>query len=165
MASKLISKISVLIKVLERWINLDTYSLTPKTTGNYFRKIAMVDYKGYGSFKTGSCHTGLLLGLPSLHTIALAKALQITKRALIPDETWWRHQMETFSALLASGQRHRALIFSAPEHTVEWTIVTSMIWDAIALIVTSLLWIIRSDWIHGCNTMPSTPGEDHWIQH
>ena len=68
--------------------------------------------------------------------------------------TWSRHQMETFSALLApcegihrspmdsphKGQWRGTLVsfLSAPEQTVEQTIETPMIWDAIALIITSL---------------------------
>ena len=59
--------------------------------------------------------------------------------------TWWRHQMETFSALLAicagnspvnsphKGQRRGALMFLwfASESTVEKTLVRLGIWDAI----------------------------------
>ena len=68
--------------------------------------------------------------------------------------TWWRHQMETFSALLVlcegihrspvnsphKGQRRGVwcLLWSAPEQTVEQSIETPVIWDAIALIMTSL---------------------------
>ena len=60
--------------------------------------------------------------------------------------TWWRHQMETFSALLAlfegnppipGGSPHKvqwrgALVFSssAPEQTVEQTIETLVIWKS-----------------------------------
>ena len=67
---------------------------------------------------------------------------------------WWRHPMRTFSALLALCEgNHRSpvdsltkasdaelwcFLWSAPEQTVEQTIVTPMIWDAIALIMTSL---------------------------
>ena len=50
--------------------------------------------------------------------------------------------METFSALLAlcKGRRRGALMFflSAPEQTVQQTIDKLVIWDAIALIMTSL---------------------------
>ena len=68
--------------------------------------------------------------------------------------TWWRHPMETFSALLAfcagnhrspvisphKGQWHRVWCFlwSEPEPTVEQTMETPVIWDAIALILMSL---------------------------
>ena len=67
----------------------------------------------------------------------------------------WDHRMETFSVLLALCDRdstgHRwipltkannaelwCLFWSAPDQTVEQTIETSVIWDAIALIMTSL---------------------------
>ena len=69
--------------------------------------------------------------------------------------SWWRHQMETFSAFLAlfCGEfaDHRCISrtkssdaelwcfrWSAPEPTVEQTMATPVIWDAIALIMTSL---------------------------
>ena len=68
--------------------------------------------------------------------------------------TWWRHQKETFSALLAfRGGIHRSpvdsphkkavmrsfdIFWSAPGQTVEQTIETPVIWDTIALIMTSL---------------------------
>ena len=68
---------------------------------------------------------------------------------------WWRHEMETFSASLGplcgefTGHRWITLTTSgdvelwcfllfATEQTVEYIIETSMIWDVIALIVTSL---------------------------
>ena len=71
---------------------------------------------------------------------------------------WWRHQMETFSALLAfcagnftgprwirrtkpSDAKLWSFLWSVPEQTAEQTIETPMIWDAIVLIMTSLLWI------------------------
>ena len=63
---------------------------------------------------------------------------------------WWRHQMETFSALLAfcvgnspvtgefPTQRPVTRSFDAFfDLTVEWTIVRLVIWDAITLIMTS----------------------------
>ena len=66
----------------------------------------------------------------------------------------WRHQMETFSALLAfvgesTGHRWipltkasdaelRCFLWSTPEQTVEQTTETPVIWDAIAVIITSL---------------------------
>ena len=45
------------------------------------------------------------------------------------------------------GQWHGALIFSlsALEQTVEWTIETTVIWDAMALIMTSLEWQIKEN--------------------
>ena len=68
--------------------------------------------------------------------------------------TWWRHQMETVSALLALcegiQQCHRWIsimkasdaklwyfLWSAHEQTVEQTIETPVIWDTIVLIITS----------------------------
>ena len=69
--------------------------------------------------------------------------------------TWWRHQMETFSALLAicagnspvtgefPAQRPVTQSFfflSVPEWTVEYTIGRLMIWDAIAPVMTSQWW-------------------------
>ena len=69
---------------------------------------------------------------------------------------WWRNQMRTFSALLAgplwgesTGHRWIPLtkasdaelwcfLWSAPEQTIEQTIETPVIWDIIALIITSL---------------------------
>ena len=66
-------------------------------------------------------------------------------------QPWWRHQMETISALLArcdlinaSDAEFWYFLWSAPEPTVEPTIETSMIWDAIAVIMTSLSCIKRS---------------------
>ena len=69
---------------------------------------------------------------------------------LIAPVTWWRHQMKTFSALLAlcernppvdsphKGQVHGALMFSLIYVcTNGWTIETLVIWDAVALIMTS----------------------------
>ena len=67
--------------------------------------------------------------------------------------SWWRHQLEAFCALLAlctgnsmvTGDFHsqspvtRSFDFlSTPEQTVEYTIETPVIWDAIAVIMTSL---------------------------
>ena len=61
-----------------------------------------------------------------------------------------RHQMETFSALLtlcagnwihptkASDAELLYFLWSSPEQTAEQTIETQVIWDAIALIMTSL---------------------------
>ena len=69
------------------------------------------------------------------------------------DVSWWRNQMETFSTLLAlcagnspvigefTSQRpvmRRFDFLSPPEQTVEQTIDTQVIWDAIASIMTSL---------------------------
>ena len=70
---------------------------------------------------------------------------------------WWHHQMEAFSALPVTGPLcgeftgHRWIPFTkakeaelwcfflfAPEESVVQTIETPMIWDAIALIMTSL---------------------------
>ena len=71
--------------------------------------------------------------------------------------SWWRHQMETFSALLAfcagnspvTGEfpaqspvtwTFICFLWSTPELTVELTMETPVIWDAITLIMTSSLW-------------------------
>ena len=70
------------------------------------------------------------------------------------DVAWWRHQMETVSALLsicgnppvtsgfpptkASDAELWCFPWSTPEQMVEQTIETSVIWDAITLIMTSL---------------------------
>ena len=70
--------------------------------------------------------------------------------------TWWRHQMETFSALLVfcagnspvtgefPAQRPEAwnlcFLWCVPEATVEQTMERPVIWDATALIMTSLSW-------------------------
>ena len=76
------------------------------------------------------------------------------RRTLIVCNFWitrWRHQMKTFSASLTlcegnppvdsshKSQWRRALMFlwSAPEEMVEQTIETPVIWDAIALSMTS----------------------------
>ena len=71
--------------------------------------------------------------------------------------TWWCHQMETFPRFwpfVGGIHRHRWIphtkasdaefwwfLWSAPEPTVEQTMETPVTWDAIALIVTSLLWM------------------------
>ena len=66
-------------------------------------------------------------------------------------DPWWRHQMETLSALLshcvghrwipltnASDAEHWSFLWSTREQTLEQTIVRLVIWDAIALIMTLL---------------------------
>ena len=74
-----------------------------------------------------------------------------------PRTWWWRHQMETFSALLAicaenspSDTELWCFLWSAPELTVEWTMVRLVIWHAIALFMTSLKWygsiLLRYNW-------------------
>ena len=76
---------------------------------------------------------------------------------------WWRHQMETFSALLALWEEsvgHRwiplamtsdaelwCFLLSAPERTVEKTIETPIIWEAVALIMTPLYYVRRISYI------------------
>ena len=71
--------------------------------------------------------------------------------------TWWRHQMETFSALLAicagnstvpvnsprKGQWRRALMFSLIYARINGWVNTdeAVIWDAISLIMTSFLYL------------------------
>ena len=68
--------------------------------------------------------------------------------------TWWRHQMEAFSTLLAFCEgkppvnggfpsqrpvtRSFDFFFNVPEETAEQTLETPVIWDAIALIMTPL---------------------------
>ena len=71
--------------------------------------------------------------------------------------TWWSHQKETFSALLAlcvgnslftgefpskraSDAELWCFLWSAPWKMVEQTIVRLVIWDAITLIMPSLYW-------------------------
>ena len=72
----------------------------------------------------------------------------------LPTEPWWRHQMETFSALLALSERNPPVtggfpsqrsvtrsfdvFFDLPAQTVEQAIETPVILDA--LILTSLQW-------------------------
>ena len=64
---------------------------------------------------------------------------------------WWRHQMETFSTLLvlcdghrqipltkASDAEFRCYLWSVPEETIDQTIETPLIREAIVLIMTSL---------------------------
>ena len=55
---------------------------------------------------------------------------------------WWRHQIEIFSVLLTlcetSDAEFWCFLWSTPEQTVEQAIQTLVIWDAIALIMTSL---------------------------
>ena len=65
-------------------------------------------------------------------------------------DPWWRHQKETFSALLAlcegnppvtptkANDAESCFLWSAPEQTVKQTIETPVIWDSIVLIITSL---------------------------
>ena len=66
--------------------------------------------------------------------------------------SWWIHQMETFTALLAfcagnspvtrteaSDAELWCFLWSEPGRTTEQTMETQVIWDAIALIMTSLL--------------------------
>ena len=75
------------------------------------------------------------------------------RRQLCRTEPWWRHWMETFSALLTlcagnspgTGEfpTQRAVmlgfdISSAPEQTIDYTIETPVIWDATSLIMTLL---------------------------
>ena len=71
--------------------------------------------------------------------------------------SWWRHQMETYSELLAICERNLPVpggfssqrpvtrsfddfFLSEPEQTVELTIETPVIWDTIVLIMTSMCW-------------------------
>ena len=91
------------------------------------------------------------------------KSLTVLWLALLKPLTWQRHQMETSSALLAfcagnspvTGEfpaqrpvtRSFDFFLSALELTVEQTMETPVIWNAIALIITSLWWITHSS--HG----------------
>ena len=70
-------------------------------------------------------------------------------------QPWWRHQMETFSALLALSRgvyrppvdnSHKscwrgalAFLWSAPEQAVEQILETTVIWSAIALFMTVVI--------------------------
>ena len=74
----------------------------------------------------------------------------------IYESAWWRHQMEIFSALhafcagnslvtgelptqtKASDAELWSFLWSAPDQTVEQAMATPVIWDAIALIMTSM---------------------------
>ena len=94
------------------------------------------------------------------HFLSIAKGQKCGKCPYVmtaPCTSWWRHQMEIFSALLDlyegnppvtggfPSQRPVTRGFegffylSSPEQTVEQTIETPVIWGAIALIMTSLL--------------------------
>ena len=81
--------------------------------------------------------------------------MSIGREATVKNMSWWRHQMETFSALLAlcavnppvTGESRLTkagdaellyFLWSAPEQTVDQTIETPVIWDAIVLNITSL---------------------------
>ena len=90
-----------------------------------------------------------------------------TTHAFHPVYTWWRHQMETFSTLLA-GHRWIPLtkasdaelwcfLWSSPEQTSEQTIETPVIWEAIALIMTSLYWYVWNKLISQIPPPPSSP--------
>ena len=78
-----------------------------------------------------------------------AKCRQFCSRLDVQKHTWWRHQIETFSALLAlcegnipptkaSDAGLWCFLWSAPEQTVEQIVETQVIWDAIVFIMTSL---------------------------
>ena len=91
-----------------------------------------------------------------LHIFVLTK-LWIIKKCywVIP---WWRHQMETFSALLDLGAGNSPVtdefppqrpltwsfdffLWSVSEQTAEQKIETPVLWDAIVLIMTPMQWI------------------------
>ena len=66
---------------------------------------------------------------------------------------WWRHQMETFYGNHRSpvNSPHKVqwrgafmLFLSAPEPKIEQTIEKPVIWDAIALIMTSWCWHVKT---------------------
>ena len=90
-----------------------------------------------------------------IHDILASILHQIRWQYALPLSAWWRHQMKTFSALMAlcegnapvigefPSQRSLTRSFSAflwctPEQTAEQTDGTPVIWDAIALIMMSL---------------------------
>ena len=107
--------------------------------------------------------------------------LMITLQVPVPhtgDRTWplwWRHQRETFSALLAllwwkstghmwipltkaSDAELWCFLWSAPEQTVRQTIEMPVIWDAIALVITS-------QWCHrGCRCPRLNHQQTQWWQ-
>ena len=107
--------------------------------------------------------------------------------------SWWRHQMETFSALLALCEGNSPVTGEFP-HKGQWSgalmcsliciwtndsviIETQAIWDAIALIMTSLLWLYQPlpcgvrvvppklDQYHGywCLPLPSISYHKPWV--
>ena len=70
------------------------------------------------------------------HVRYIATFLQ-TKKLI----SWWRHQMETFSALLALWVENSSITGEFPSQrpvTVGQILETQVIWDAIAFIMTSL---------------------------
>ena len=84
----------------------------------------------------------------------------LPRNSLVSGLPWWRHQMETFPAILpfAKGIRrshvdspHKGLwrgalmffFWCAPEQTLEQTVEMAVIWDAVMLIMTSLQWFLR----------------------
>ena len=75
---------------------------------------------------------------------------------------WLRHEMETFSANspvtdeVPSDAELLCFLWSAPEPTIEQTIETLVIWDAIALIMTSFLFSIHTS-TGLSSTQPTTP--------
>ena len=94
----------------------------------------------------------------------------LTQADMLISSTWWRHKKEAFSPLLAllwwkstghwwipltkaSDSELWCFPWTAPEQTVEQTIETPVIWNAIALIMTSL-WCYKSQmhsyYLHGC---------------
>ena len=88
---------------------------------------------------------------------------------------WWRHQMETFSALLALCEGNRwipltkpsnaelwCVLWSAPEQTDEQTIETLVIWDTIVLIIHYNECFVMNTRIHQYNLMH--PGSHHFIE-
>ena len=68
----------------------------------------------------------------------------------------WRHQMETFSALLATQRpvtrSFDVFLWPMPEQTAEQTIETPVIWDVIVLIMTSLLCILNTGFLYNLCT-------------
>ena len=92
----------------------------------------------------------------------------------IRTDTWWRHQMETFSALLALCEgNYRSpvdslikasdadlccFLWCSPEQTTEQTFQMPVIWDAMPLIVTSLQWVTAICFTSVNNMMTSSNG-------
>ena len=102
------------------------------------------------------------IALPSM---SIPQTVQIHCSMREAGRTWWRHQMETFSMLLAlcagnftsdqwvprikaSNAELWCFLWSAWKKTIEETIVRLVIWDAIAHIMTSLFGVLLKLIVH-----------------
>ena len=65
----------------------------------------------------------------------LIKICELNARVII--QTWWRHPMETFSALLALCEGNPS-VAGGSLHKGQWCEALTGIWDAFALIITPL---------------------------